>query len=233
MSDALEEAHQGAAEGGIPIGAALVDTEGNLVATGRNRRIQDRSMVMHAEINCLHNAGRTMNSIQGMTMYSTLMPCNMCAGAIVQFGITKVITAESENFAENNGLDLMLRNGVEIIDLDQAEAKELLRKFIERNPREWHGDIGQDPGRASTGCSGYPSPGPTTSGHEDTKPARSRGFEHRRRDGGSDFHHARAPCGLKYSPTTRSSPSWSTSRASGATRWRTDWGWKRGSPKPW
>ena len=148
MSDALEEARQGAAEGGVPIGAALVDTEGNLVATGRNRRIQDRSMVMHAEINCLHNAGRTMNSIQGMTMYSTLIPCNMCAGAIVQFGITKVIAAESENFAENNGLDLLLRHGVEIIDLDLAEAKELLRRFIERNPREWHGDIGQDPGKA-------------------------------------------------------------------------------------
>jgi cytosine deaminase len=147
MQEAIREAREGAQEGGIPIGAALVDSEGNLVATGRNRRVQDRAVVMHAEINCLHNAGRTMNSIQGMTMYSTLMPCNMCAGAIVQFGITKVITAESENFAENNGLDLMLRNGVEIIDLDQAEAKELLRKFIERNPREWHGDIGQDPAK--------------------------------------------------------------------------------------
>lgn len=148
MSDALEGARRSAREGGIPIGAALVDIEGQLVATGRNRRVQDRTVVMHAEINCLHNAGRTVSHFRGMTMYSTLMPCHMCAGAIVQFGITKVIAAESENFADNNGLDLLLRHGVGVVDLDLAEAKELLRRFIERNPLEWYGDIGQDPGKA-------------------------------------------------------------------------------------
>ena len=98
MEAALLEARTGAAEGGIPIGAALVD--GNrLVATGRNRRLQDSASIMHAEINCLYNASRKgEQSFRGMTMYSTLMPCHMCAGAIVQFGITKVVAGESSNF---------------------------------------------------------------------------------------------------------------------------------------
>ena len=139
---ALDEARQGAEEGGIPIGAALVDTDGNLLATGRNRRVQDRAVVMHAEINCLYNAGRIVDGFRGMTMYSTLMPCNMCAGAIVQFGITKVIVGESESF-QDNGLDLMLQHGVEVVDLGLEEAKELLRTFIESNPDEWYGDIGR------------------------------------------------------------------------------------------
>ena len=144
---ALDEARLGAEEGGIPIGAALVDREGNLVATGRNRLVQERAVVMHAEINCLLNAGKLEDSFRGMTMYSTLMPCHMCAGAIVQFGITKVVVGESENFRDN-GLDLMLRHRVEVIDLDFQEAKDLLAEFINRNPSEWHGDIGQDPAKA-------------------------------------------------------------------------------------
>ncbi len=144
---ALNEARLGAEEGGIPIGAALVDRKGNLVATGRNRRIQERAVVMHAEINCLLNAGKIADSFRGMTMYSTLMPCHMCAGAIVQFGVTKVVVAESTSFQEH-GQDLMIRHGVKVIDLDLTEAKELLARFIERNPLEWHGDIGQDPAKA-------------------------------------------------------------------------------------
>ena len=143
MEAALEEARTGAAEGGIPIGAALVDGEDRLVATGRNRRVQDRAVVMHAEINCLFNAGKTVSDFRGMTMYSTLMPCHMCAGAVVQFGITKVIVGESENFQEGNRLELLKRHGVEVVDLDQGEAKELLRKFIERQPLEWSRDIGR------------------------------------------------------------------------------------------
>ena len=147
MRAALNEARKGAAEGGIPIGATLVDAEGNLVATGRNKRIQGRAVVMHAEINCLYHAGKSLNNFRGMTMYSTLMPCHMCAGAAVQFGITKVVVGESENFRDN-GLDLMLRHGVEVIDLDLQEAKDLLEEFIEKNPSEWYGDIGlPDTGR--------------------------------------------------------------------------------------
>ena len=143
MSAALEEARTGAAEGGIPIGAALVDEQGRLVATGRNRRVQDRAIVMHAEINCLFNAGKTVSDFRGMTMYSTLMPCHMCAGAIVQFGITKVIVGESENFQEGNGLELLQRHGVEVVDPDQDEAKEILQEFIKQNPKEWSRDIGR------------------------------------------------------------------------------------------
>ena len=144
MGAALEEARTGAEEGGIPIGAALVDGQGRLVATGRNRRIQDRAGIMHAEINCLFNAGQKgVDDFQGMTVYSTLMPCNMCAGAIVQFGITKVIVGESENFPERNGLELLQRHGVEVVDLDQGDAKDLLREFIQHNPHEWSRDIGR------------------------------------------------------------------------------------------
>ena len=142
MNAALEEARKGAGEGGIPIGAALVDTEGRLVATGRNRRVQDRAVIMHAEINCLYNAGRTVQGFHGMTMYSTLMPCKMCAGAIAQFGITRLIVGESASF-KDHGLDLMLQHGVQITDLDLDEAKDLLARFIERNPQDWYGDIGR------------------------------------------------------------------------------------------
>ena len=143
MTVALEQALTGATEGGIPIGAALADAQGRLVATGRNRRVQDQAVVMHAEINCLYNAGKTTGSFRGMTMYSTLMPCHMCAGAIVQFGIGKVVVGEAENFRDN-GAELMRQHGVEIVDLDLDEAKELLRGFIGRNPQQWYGDIGLD-----------------------------------------------------------------------------------------
>lgn len=144
MEAALDEARAGAAEGGIPIGAALVDGRGRLVASGRNRRLQDSDCVMHGEINCFNNAGKSVQDFRGMTMYSTLMPCSMCAGAIVLFGISKVIVAESENYSVPTGRDLMLRCGVEVIDLDLDEAKQLMAGFIERNPLQWARDSGQE-----------------------------------------------------------------------------------------
>ena len=143
MKVALDEAQAGLAEGGIPIGAVLVDNDGSMAATGRNRRLQDSACVMHAEINCLYNAGKTIQNFRGMTMYSTLMPCHMCAGAIVQFGIARVVVAESENFGESNGYDLMLRHGVDVIDLDREDAKQMLGGFIESNPQHWNSDIGK------------------------------------------------------------------------------------------
>ena len=121
----------------------MVDVQGRLVATGRNRRVQDRAVVMHAEINCLFNVGKDVEDFRGMTIHSTLMPCNMCAGAIVQFGITRVVAAESENFPERNGLELLQRHGVEVVDLDQGDAKDLLREFIEQHPKVWNRDIGR------------------------------------------------------------------------------------------
>ena len=135
MRAAFEEARLGAEEGGVPIGAALVDGD-TLIATGRNRRLQDTAPVMHAEINCLYNAGKTIQDFGGMTLYSTLMPCYMCAGAILQFGITKVVAAESKT--ANEGLEMMVRHGVEVIDLDLDEAKSLLGEFIRTNPHQWH-----------------------------------------------------------------------------------------------
>ena len=143
MKVAMDEARTGLAEGGIPIGSVLIDNDGRMAATGRNRRLQDSSCIMHAEINCLYNAGKTIPDFHGMTMYSTLMPCHMCAGAIVQFGITKVVAAESENFGESNGYDLMIRHGIEVTDLDLAEAKAMLGGFIESNPQHWNSDIGR------------------------------------------------------------------------------------------
>ena len=143
MEAALDEARAGAAEHGIPIGAALADGD-RLVATGRNRRLQDSASIMHAEINCLYNASRKgVQSFRGMTMYSTLMPCHMCAGAIVQFGITKVICGESSNFPEANGHDTLRRHGIEVIDLELDEAGSLLGTFIGQNPKQWNEDIGR------------------------------------------------------------------------------------------
>ena len=140
MRAALDEAKRGAAEGGIPIGAVLVDG-GRIVARGRNRRIQDSAPVMHGEINCLYNAGKTIDRFNGMTIYSTLMPCHMCAGAIVQFGIAKVYAGESETFDE--GRELLERHGIEVIDMDLDEAKTLMNDFIKANPSQWSQDIGK------------------------------------------------------------------------------------------
>ena len=128
---------------GIPIGAVLVNARGTVVATGRNRRLQEGACVMHAEINCLLNAGQKLSSFRGMTMYSTLIPCNMCAGAIVHFGIIKVVYEESRNLPEDNGRELLVRYGVELADLDLEEARRMLRAFIETKPEEWSADIGR------------------------------------------------------------------------------------------
>ena len=98
---------------------------------------------MHAEIYCLLNAGQKLSSFRGTIMYSTLIPCNKCAGAIVQFGITKVLYWESKNFPEDNVSELLVRYGVELTDLDLEEARRMLRAFIETKPEEWSADIGR------------------------------------------------------------------------------------------
>ena len=99
---------------------------------------------MHGEINCLNNAGKSVQDFRGMTMYSTLMPCSMCAGAIVLFGISKVVVAESASYRVSTGHELMLRNGVEVIDLDLDEAKQLMDEFMKQNPLQWARDSGQE-----------------------------------------------------------------------------------------
>jgi len=140
MQTAIDEAKKGLAEGGIPIGSALM-RDGQLLASGHNKRVQNDDPMTHAETDCLRNAGR-IGSYRGCTLYSTLMPCYFCAGAAVQFGIKRVIVGESRNFA--GGPEFMRQHGIEVIDLDLPECYEMMAKFIKENPRLWNEDIGVD-----------------------------------------------------------------------------------------
>ncbi|HEY9672150.1 MAG TPA: nucleoside deaminase [Waterburya sp.] len=139
MQAAIAEARQGISEGGIPIGSVLVK-DGQIVGRGHNKRVQDNDPVTHAEIDCLRNAGRIGNYKETI-LYSTLMPCYLCAGAVVQFGIKKVIAGESATFP--GAREFMESHGVEVIDLDLDECKQLMSKFIEGNPQLWNEDIGK------------------------------------------------------------------------------------------
>jgi cytosine deaminase len=139
MKLTIEEAKLGLREGGIPIGSILVK-DGRVIARGRNRRVQENDPILHAEIDCLRNAGR-IGSYNGTTIYSTLMPCYLCAGGIVQFAIRKVIAGESENFP--GARKFMEEHGVEVIDLNIDECKKLMRDFIQNNPKLWNEDIGK------------------------------------------------------------------------------------------
>src|SRR5690606_23446524 len=113
MKEAIAEARRGAAEGGIPIGSVLV-RNGEVIARGHNKRVQEQNPILHGEMDCLNNAGR-IGSYRDTVIYSTLMPCYMCAGTIVQFKIPKVIAGESRNFA--GAREFMEAHGVEVIDL--------------------------------------------------------------------------------------------------------------------
>ena len=139
MLSAIAQAKQGLIEGGIPIGSVLVK-EGVIIGQGHNKRVQEGDPVTHAEIDCLRNAGR-IGTYRGTTLYSTLMPCYLCAGAVVQFGIKKVIAGESQTFS--GAKDFMKSHAVEVIDLDLAECKQLMSEFIYNHPQLWNEDIGK------------------------------------------------------------------------------------------
>lgn len=139
MQAAIDEAQKGLAEGGIPIGSALV-RDGKLIATGRNKRVQEQNPILHGEMDCLNNAGR-IGSYKGTVMYSTLMPCYMCAGTIVQFKIPKVIVGESRTFPGARAF--MEAHGVEVIDLDLPECVRMMEEFIAAKPELWSEDIGE------------------------------------------------------------------------------------------
>ncbi len=139
MQAAIEEAREGLAEGGIPIGSVLV-REGEILGRGHNRRVQEDNPILHAEIDCLQNAGR-VGSYADTVLYSTLMPCYLCAGAVVQFEIPKVIVGEDDTFA--GAPDLMKAHGVDVLNLDLAECKELMRQFQAEHPQLWAEDIGE------------------------------------------------------------------------------------------
>lgn len=139
MQEAINQARKSLSEGGIPIGSVLVK-EGKLVAKGHNKRVQEQNPILHGEMDCLNNAGR-VGSYKGSTIYSTLMPCYMCAGTIVQFNIPKVIVGESRTF--EGAREFMESHGVQVIDLDLPECVKMMEGFIENNPTLWNEDIGE------------------------------------------------------------------------------------------
>jgi cytosine deaminase len=134
---ALEEARQGLREGGIPIGSVLV-RDGAVVAVGHNKRVQENNPILHGEMDCLLNAGR-IGSYRNTVIYSTLMPCYMCAGTIVQFKIPKVIVGESRTFPGARAF--MEAHGVEVVDLDLPECVDMMEAFIREKPELWNEDI--------------------------------------------------------------------------------------------
>lgn len=140
MREAINQGRKSFSEDGIPIGSVLV-RDGQIVGRGHNRRVQHGDPTAHGEIDCLRNAGRQA-SYRDTVIYSTLMPCAMCAGAIVQFGIKKVIAGENRTFSSS--ADFMRSNGVEVIDLDNDECYELLHDFRKKFPTVWDEDIGVD-----------------------------------------------------------------------------------------
>lgn len=139
MQAAVEEAKKGEAEGGIPIGSVLVRNN-TIIGRGHNRRVQQGDPIIHAEIDCLRNAGR-IGTYRDTVLYSTLMPCYLCAGAAVQFGIKKVIVGESQNFTGARAF--MEEHAIEVIDLNLDECVAMMREFIMKNQRLWNEDIGE------------------------------------------------------------------------------------------
>jgi len=141
LTEAIAEARQGLAEGGIPIGSVLVIDE-RIVGRGHNRRIQNGSSVLHAEMDCLEKAGRLRAAdYRRATIYSTLSPCDMCSGAILLYGIPHVVIGENatfrgpEDYVRSRGVTLDIRN--------DAECIEIMRQFIARHPELWNEDIGE------------------------------------------------------------------------------------------
>ena len=137
---AIEEARAGLAEGGIPIGAALFHKDGTLLGRGHNRRVQEDDPSIHGETDAFRKAGR-QRSYRDTIMVTTLAPCWYCSGLVRQFKIGTVIVGESETF--RGGIDWLRENGVEVVDLDNAECKKLLGRFIAEHPEIWNEDIGE------------------------------------------------------------------------------------------
>jgi creatinine deaminase len=144
LEAAIEEAKKGMAEGGIPIGSVLV-IDGRIVGRGRNRRVQNGSAVLHAEMDCLENAGRIKASdYRRATLYSTLSPCDMCSGAVLLYGIPKVVIGENRTFRGPE--EYVKSRGVEVVVRDNQECRRLMATFIEKYPALWNEDIGKENG---------------------------------------------------------------------------------------
>jgi creatinine deaminase len=138
---AIEEAKKGLSQGGIPIGSVLV-IDGKIVGRGHNQRVQQGSVIRHAEMDCLENAGRLRSSdYQRATLYSTLSPCDMCSGAVLLYKIPRVIVGENRTF---EGPETYLRSrGVDVLVLDNDDCMQLMEHFIREHPTLWNEDIGE------------------------------------------------------------------------------------------
>jgi len=141
LEEAIKEAKKGLAEGGIPIGSVLV-IDGKIVGRGHNRRVQNSSSILHAEMDCLENAGRLKASeYKKATIYSTLSPCDMCSGAILLYGIKRVIIGENKTFC---GPEKYVKSrGIEVEVLDNKECCTIMQTFIKVSPELWNEDIGE------------------------------------------------------------------------------------------
>ncbi len=149
LATALEEARAGLAEGGIPIGAALIGRDGSVLGRGHNRRVQDDDPSMHGETSAFRNAGRQA-SYRGTTMVTTLSPCWYCSGLVRQFGISRIVVGEARTF--HGGHDWLAEHGVEVLVLDDPECVGLMTRFVEEHPALWDEDIGEDGDRPAPGA---------------------------------------------------------------------------------
>src|SRR3954452_19544204 len=141
LAHAVAEARTGLAEGGIPIGAALV-ADGAVLGTGHNRRVQQGSAIRHGETDCLENVGRLPATVYAAsTMVTTLSPCDMCTGAILLYGIPRVVVGENSTFY--GGEDYLRDRCVEVVVLDDPECVAMMQEFIAANPELWNEDIGE------------------------------------------------------------------------------------------
>jgi cytosine/creatinine deaminase len=141
LESAIEEAKKGLCEGGIPIGSVLVH-EGKIIGRGHNQRVQRGSVIHHGEMNCLENAGRQSAEVyRRCTLYTTLSPCPMCTGAILLYGIPRVVIGENVTF--RGAEDSLRLAGVEVEVLQDGECIRIMRDFIEKNPELWNEDIGR------------------------------------------------------------------------------------------
>jgi cytosine deaminase len=141
LQSAIEEAKKGLSEGGIPIGAVLVD-EGKIFGRGHNQRVQRGSVIHHAEMNCLENAGRQSAEVyRRSVLYTTLSPCPMCTGAVLLYGIRRVVIGENMTFV--GAEDSLRTGGVKVEVMQDAECIRMMREFIEKNPELWNEDIGR------------------------------------------------------------------------------------------
>ena len=141
LAVAIREARAGLAEGGVPIGAAMFNTRGQLLSSGHNRRVQQGDPSVHAETDAFRRAGR-LRSYRDVIMVTTLAPCWYCSGLVRQFHIGTLVVGESRTFA--GGGDWLRENGVVVIDLDSRECRELLEGFIAEHPEIWNEDIGEE-----------------------------------------------------------------------------------------